>query len=78
MQAFNQLGAKATSDTEAVLALLLRFGTNEANPPSDALVLDFMHVFARQTVEGVGLGDVGALVRALSSLVGTFVRAPVA
>lgn len=52
-----------------MLTLLLRYGMNEANPPSDALVLDFMHTFARQTVEGVGLGDVGALVRALSSLV---------
>ncbi|KAI0028354.1 Not1-domain-containing protein [Vararia minispora EC-137] len=68
VQAFNQLGSKVTSDVDVVRALLLRFGISDSDPPTDSQILDYMTSLARLAAEGAGLGDVGTLVRALSSV----------
>ncbi|KAF9001961.1 Not1-domain-containing protein [Cyathus striatus] len=67
VQALTQLGSEITSDTEAVLAILERFGMSETNPPRDPQVLEFFSTLARLAVEGAALFDVGALVRALNT-----------
>ena len=52
-----------------VAALLLRFGISDNSPPTNAQVLDYLGTLTRMAAEGLSLGDVGALVRALSSFV---------
>ncbi|KAH9981460.1 Not1-domain-containing protein [Lactifluus volemus] len=67
VQVFNQLGPEITSDTETARALMHRFGFSDANSPKDATVIEYMVVLARLAADGSVLGDVGSLVRAISS-----------
>jgi CCR4-NOT transcription complex subunit 1 len=69
VQTLIQLGQDITSDPDTVRALLLRFGISESNPPRDVQVVEIMSTLARLAAEGTTMCDVGALVRALSSLV---------
>lgn len=50
-------------------ALLARFGISEQNPPNDAQVVEIFSSLGRHAADGTALCDVGALVRAISSLV---------
>ena len=68
-----QLGADITSESEVVRALLSRFGITETQQPTDAQAIEIVTNLARLASEGTSLCDVGALVRALSSLVRLFV-----
>ncbi|OCH95284.1 Not1-domain-containing protein [Obba rivulosa] len=68
IQALVQLGADITSEPDVVRALLSRFNISTANPPQDDQVVEAIATLARLASEGAALCDVGALVRALSSL----------
>lgn len=65
----NQFGPEIMSDVDVVRGLLVRFGITEQNPPTNEQIVDIFSTLSRLTVEGAQLGDVGALVRALSSFV---------
>lgn len=63
------LGPDITSDADVVRALLSRFNMTENNPPTNLQVAEMVTALARMASEGTVLCDVGALVRALNSLV---------
>ncbi|OSD02780.1 Not1-domain-containing protein [Trametes coccinea BRFM310] len=68
VQALVQLGPDITSDADVVRALLVRFGLTENSPPTNAQLVEIITALARLASEGTMLPDVGAVVRALSSL----------
>ncbi|KAI8998906.1 Not1-domain-containing protein [Trametes punicea] len=70
VQALVQLGPDITSDPDVLRALFARFGLTENNPPTDAQLVEVITAFARLASEGTLLPDVGAIVRALSSMNG--------
>ena len=65
-----QLGPEITSDVGVVRSLMARFGMSKSKPPTNAQFLDL----ARLATGGTLLPNVGAVVRALSSFVGVFVK----
>jgi len=69
VQVLIQLGPEITGDIDTVRALLARFGISETSPPGDVQIIEIMSTLARLAAEGTTLCDVGALVRAVSSLV---------
>lgn len=69
VQTLAQLGPEITSDVDTVRALLLRFGISDMTPPADAFVVEMVTSLARYAAEGSQSCDVGALIRALASLV---------
>ena len=77
MQTFNQLGPEITDDADTVRALLSRFSFDNAKPPTNEQVVEWVSTFAKLAAEGTMLGDVGAFVRALSSFV-SLLRIPIA
>ena len=68
VQCLVQLGADITNEVEVVRALLARFGFNEQNPPKEPQVVEIFSTLGRLAADGTALCDVGALVRAISSL----------
>lgn len=58
-----------TADPETVLALLRRFGVSEGSPPRESQVSEIMQTLSRYAGEGSPLCDVGAVVKAICSLV---------
>lgn len=64
-----QLGSEITSDPDVVRAILARFNMTEQNPPRDAQIVELFASLARLASEGASMCEVGALVRALSTLV---------
>ncbi|EIN07655.1 CCR4-Not complex component [Punctularia strigosozonata HHB-11173 SS5] len=64
---FIDLGPENTGDVQSMRALLFRFGITDANPPTDSQLLEVVQALARFAVEGVGVGDVSALVAAFGS-----------
>lgn len=69
VQTLCQLGPDLTADPETVLALLRRFGVSESSPPRESQVSEILQTLARYAGEGSPLCDVGALVKAICSLV---------
>lgn len=72
VQTLCQLGPELTADSETVLALLRRFGVSESSPPRESQVSEILQTLARYAGEGSPLCDVGALVKAICSLVWAF------
>ncbi|KAF7311634.1 Not1-domain-containing protein [Mycena kentingensis (nom. inval.)] len=68
VHALVQLGPEVTSEPEVVRAVLARFNISETTPPKDTFVVETITTLGRLAAEGSTLCDVGALVRALSSL----------
>lgn len=69
VQTLCHLGPELTSDPEVVVALLRRFGVSESSPPREIQVSEILLTLSRYAVEGSQLCDVGALVKAICSLV---------
>ena len=69
VQTLCQLGPDLTADPETVIALLRRFGVSEGSPPRESQVSEILQTLARYAGEGSPLCDVGAVVKAICSLV---------